>query len=229
MRKIKVPIKKYAGMKTKLLPAKRGSILAYSLIILSMMLLIAVGMSFVTVTEKKNASTTDSSVQSYQTADNGVQLAIKKIKDNAANPVATITGVFGSCSVNANGFAQVTRNDAGPGTYTLTFYSDQDAQSKIADCSKPINTIHNIKSIGAYTDTVRAVQVAIAAGSTAGVTGGCTLNTRMIHDLWGAGCQADSTLVSAQNCTLAGDATHSCGVTGINDAGNYAACICVSK
>ena len=65
-------------IKTRLL-MKQGSILAYSLIVVSVMIVIATSISSVTVIEKKGAVSTDSSVQAYQTADSGVQMAIKKI------------------------------------------------------------------------------------------------------------------------------------------------------
>ena len=65
-------IRRYFFMKNK------GSILAYSLIILTMMVAIVATMSISTMLEKKSASSTDFSVQAYATADSGIQLAIKK-------------------------------------------------------------------------------------------------------------------------------------------------------
>ena len=61
------------------LKTKRGSILAYSLVVLAIMIGIVTTMSISSVIEKKSASSTDFSVQAYQTADSGIQLAIKGI------------------------------------------------------------------------------------------------------------------------------------------------------
>ena len=153
--------------------AKRGSVLAYSLIILAMMVAIAATMSVATVIEKKSASSTDFSVQAYQTADSGVQLAIKKIKTATSSDAdATIAEAFsatGSCDDTGNTIATVTSADAG--SYILTFFSD-DAGTKITDCDDKVTSIASIKSIGTYKDTVRAVQVAVASSGALKVDGG---------------------------------------------------------
>lgn len=139
----------------------KGSILAYSLIILAMMIAIVTTMSVATVIEKKSASSTDFSVQAYQTADSGVQLSIKKINGNSSG---TLASVFGSCN---SGVVQNV-NDAGAGLYDLSFYSDDkitDDTTLIKDCNTLASTIRSIKSVGKFKDTVRAVQVAVAASS----------------------------------------------------------------
>ena len=65
---------------------KKGSILAYSLIILAMMLAIATSISIATINEKKSASGTEFSMQALQTADDGSQIALKKIKSATTTP-----------------------------------------------------------------------------------------------------------------------------------------------
>jgi hypothetical protein len=144
----------------------KGSILAYSLIIIATMIAIAATMSVVTVIEKKGASSTDFSAQAYQTADSGVQLAIKKIATNSSSQLSV---AFPSCSVNSvNGtnIAQVVAaNDAGltDSPYTLSFFSDLDGATPINSCAAIASTVQSIKSVGSYKDTVRAIQVAMAA------------------------------------------------------------------
>jgi hypothetical protein len=144
---------------------KKGSILAYSLIILAMMLTISLGMSMVAVTEKKNAATTNASVQAYQTADGAMQKIIAKIKAEmkAANG-STIVYISqlgsasgpGSCSVN-----KITGSSSPGDTYEITFYKDEFATTAgLLECGDNIDDIKNIKSVGTYKNTVRAVQVA---------------------------------------------------------------------
>jgi hypothetical protein len=136
---------------------KPGSILAYSLIIISIMIAIVATMSIATVISKKSASSTDASVQAYQTADSGVQLTIKEIDNNLG---ATISSVFSDCT---NGVISDQSYGSLNGTYTISFYSDE-AGSTLMDCSDQVKDIRSIKSVGTYNGTVRAVNVAVAAG-----------------------------------------------------------------
>lgn len=137
----------------------RGSAIVYSLIVLSAMLFITASISVVANKEKKNASSTTFSVQAYQTADSGVQLALKKI---GANPSKTILETYPSC------VSGVVSNNTGAGPdgaeYKLSFFSGSNGDVQITDCNALASTITSIKSVGTYKDTVRAVQVAVAAG-----------------------------------------------------------------
>jgi Tfp pilus assembly protein PilX len=141
---------------------KKGSILAYSLIILSMMLIITVTLSASSVATKKSANSTEASAQALQAADSGAQLATKIVQDNQA---ISITAAFGSCD-DSSGIVQVTKNDAGPNTtYTLTFYKDQAATPAkiITSCSDLAGIIQNIKSIGSYKSTARAISMSVSS------------------------------------------------------------------
>ena len=141
----------------------KGSILAYSLIIISVMIIIVSSVSVVTVIEKKSAVSTDSSVQAYQTADSGVQMAIKEINKiiSTGNSSSTSIGsVFANCvdpnSADGSIFAGA--------EYKLSFFSDEEGNTPIG-CSATIDQIQSIKSVGTYKDTVRAVQVAVAGSA----------------------------------------------------------------
>lgn len=150
--------------KTKILKkyfaTKQGSVLAYSLVIISVMIAIAASVSIVTIAEKKSASSTNSSVQAYQIADSGVQLAIKKIKDGADEEDKKIRDIFTDCS---NG---VVNEDISviDGEYKLSFF-DNGTPSMQLVCDDPVEDIDTIKSVGTFKGTARAVQVAVAAGS----------------------------------------------------------------
>lgn len=137
---------------------EKGSILAYSMIILAMMLAIATSISVSTIIEKKNASGTEFSMQSLQTADSGAQRSLKKINKNLILPINSATVYGASC----NGGVVMGLSDAGLGTYDLYFYTDVSGTVP-ANCNALANTIKSIKSVGTYKNTVRAVSVVAKA------------------------------------------------------------------
>ena len=155
---------------------KKGSILAYALIILTMMAVISVAMTTTTILERKSSSATDSSTQAYQTADTGAQLGIKLINSVTA-PDATLddafTGVY-SCD-DDDGYAKVKVDDdviAGS-SYELTFFSGNDTsnESSRLNCDASINNVELIKSVGTYKGTIRAVEVSVSRlGACKGIT-----------------------------------------------------------
>lgn len=144
-------------------PNSKGSVLAYSLIILSVMLLIAISLSAVTLTQTKGALTGQNSSQAFQTADSGVQVVLKKIEK--ASPTANVNSI--GCS---DGKISGTLS---AGTYEVQLYKyDSSAGADIAmsDCSAKIEEITKIKSVGKYAGTARAVEVAVAGGNLTCVT-----------------------------------------------------------
>ncbi|EKE18636.1 MAG: hypothetical protein ACD_9C00274G0001 [uncultured bacterium] len=158
--KIKKMNKKYLSTRQACLPMRQGSVLAYSLIVIAAMLAIASSISVVAVIEKKGASGTEFSMQSLQTADSGVQLALKKINKELYEAIpGTIDTIF-SCDGNDN----VPNNtDGGPAgsSYELSFYDSNGV--KLSCDSDNVSEIASIKSVGTYNNTVRAVNVAVAA------------------------------------------------------------------
>ena len=153
---------KIESIKSFLSKNKKGSILAYSLIVVSVMIAIVASLSVVTVIEKKGAVSTDSSVQAYQVADSGVQLAIKKINKIISDDKADETKIEDLFTDCGNfGFT-----DGGAGKYKLAFFDNEGGTGTALGCNVTIDKIRNIKSVGEYKDTVRAVQVAVAATTT---------------------------------------------------------------
>lgn len=140
---------------------RQGSALIYSLIILAAMLFIVTSISVVSITEKKNASSTDFSVQSFQTANSGFQLGLTKInKSMATDGNETLADIYG-VACDTGKVANLTGAGPGDALYTLSFKDE--AGVEIADCSTLVNKIASIKSVGTYNNTVRAVEVAVAA------------------------------------------------------------------
>ena len=81
------------------LKSSRGSVLVFSLIILSIILSAAITVATVSVTNQRSASSTGKSVQSFQVADSGIELALQKIyKGNYATLNALATGMGGAAS-----------------------------------------------------------------------------------------------------------------------------------
>lgn len=152
---------------------KKGSVLAYSLIILSLMLMIAVGISSVAIVEKKSATTTTASVQALQTADSGADMARKAI---SANPGVTLADLAtnnlgGSCS-NVDGVAKITvTNFAGlspsepaVSRFELTFFDKvEPVAGQLTACTDLVANIGSVKSVGIYKGTFRAVQMSVDA------------------------------------------------------------------
>lgn len=146
------------------LKTKRGSILAYSLVVLAIMIGIVTTMSISSVIEKKSASSTDFSVQAYQTADSGIQLAIKGINKDRN---ATVSNIFSTGCSNGE-----FKNLIGPNgstaddRYDVSFYKNEDGTTKITACGELISSIKSIKVVGKYKGAVRALSVVIAQAYT---------------------------------------------------------------
>lgn len=144
---------------------KRGSILAYALVILTIMASISVVMTTSTMLEKKSSGATDFSTQAYQTADSGVQIAIKAINSNVTVD-AELIDVFSDCN-DTLGYAtiKVDNLEMGGSTYELIFSYDHDNDSstpvEALMCDDSIRKIEFIKSIGTYKSTTRAVEVLV--------------------------------------------------------------------
>ena len=195
--------------KTKTQPTKSGSILAFSMIILAMMLTVAVGIASVEMVQKKNASSTQFSVQSYQVADGGSQLALKKINAAVTDPLITnkkISDAFPACA-SPGIVAGLTDMNAGglTGTsYELVFLKADGTQ---AACGELASNVATIKSTGKFHDTVRAVSVSVGAlcGSYSVVGSGSDSNTYGTVKGADGNCWLDRNLGATQVATAYND------------------------
>ncbi len=142
--------------KTFFRPAnQRGSILAFSLIILFILMVIAIGVSTVSVKERGMSSDTGKSVVAYQAADTGMEIVLNAIiKDGQVSVDALDDGGM-NCD-DSSGEA-VIGGSAPIGGYELTF---EDANGAIDVCGDSDNIVE-IKSAGEYEGVVRAVEVNI--------------------------------------------------------------------
>jgi uncharacterized protein (TIGR02145 family) len=150
---------------------KRGSILAYSLIILFLMVAIILSMTASTTLQKKNAGSTEFSVQALQAADSGVQLAVKKINNILSSNPNTLAAAFpagvGGCAVVGGVAVSQGNVDAGSNApYDLAFYSDANASVPITACSELASKVKSIKAAGTFHNTLRTIKVAVKINCT---------------------------------------------------------------
>ncbi|EKD58312.1 MAG: hypothetical protein ACD_56C00150G0011 [uncultured bacterium] len=144
----------------------QGSILAYSLIILAVMFSIVGTMSTVTILEKKSAGASQSSSQAFQIADSGVQSAVKKINAVLKNSNNKLSDAFpsGECAV-LDGVATVKGSLSTDMLYEITFFK-VGTTTLIDDCGRQVTEVGDIKAIGTFKKTIRAVQVSVRHCST---------------------------------------------------------------
>jgi len=201
--------------------SKKASVLVYSLIILSVMLMIAAAFTTTSVISRKNASVTSKSSQSFQIADSGSNLMLKMLKDADPSDQLSDLGCTGAGTItfdNTDGLRSGS-------TAEVTF---KDASDNPLNCSANVSDVDSIKSVGKFADTSRAIEVAVAQTAGGGITGGCNItDTGVIQTNfnWGAGCRATGTNVGQSRCDSASDSGYSCGRIAV--FGNAASCICV--
>lgn len=135
----------------------RGSVLAYSLILLSILLIVSIGMMSSSIVDLKSLSSNDNSVNAFQIADSGSQAIVASIKkDNSGNIGDLATRMGLSCS---NGLVESSLLN---GAYRVSFYGD--ASTAPLSCTDTLSSVTSVKSVGSYRDSARAVSVAVAAG-----------------------------------------------------------------
>ncbi len=145
-------------MKTIFNKLKNGSILAYTLIIMTIMLMAALSVASVVVLEKKSASNTAESTQAFAVADSGLEKVLSYHSRHSSEPLSAL----GTCNEDGT----VTFNIA-DGTVKVTLYADTEA-TQLLDCNdsnNKLSQIRKVKALGSYAGTTRVLEVAVAAGS----------------------------------------------------------------
>ena len=137
----------------------RGSILAFTLIILGLMLVIAIGIASVTIQERNSASTGGASTQAFQVADSGVELVIQKIKQSPTDTVDSLKKAGTTC---ADGTITMDVGISG-GSTKITFYKDDN--NAPATCGDLLASVKKVKSVGTFASASRAIEAAVAASN----------------------------------------------------------------
>lgn len=182
----------------------KGSVLAFSLIVLAFMLISALSIATVSVTEKRASFATEKSSRSFQVADSGIEIILQKIyKDN----YDTLNDLAASLGTTCNqGEISATLNS---GTYVVSFYDNAGVKFVGADCSVTDwrDRVVRIKSEGVSGNTTRAVEAGVAPP-------GPACNGPQIY---GGGFVTDYTTSYLEDNSAgngASTASLSCGVTG---------------
>ena len=159
----------------------RGSILAYSLILLGIVLVAAIGMMSASVTNLKSVSSNDNSVNAFQIADSGSQDVIAKIRKASGSTVGDID-TSGNMTCGSSSAVLSSGSSTGflGGAYSVTFLKIDGTALK---CSDNISDIASIKSVGSYAETARAVETAVAATT----SGGGINCTTTLYDFYHSG------------------------------------------
>lgn len=141
----------------KIKKGKKGSVLVFTLVILSMALVTAIAISAVTVIERRSSGSTADSNQAFQIADSGIEVVLNEIYQNNSTTVARLTATSGLSSCTSG---KITVPNGG-NAYELTFKDDNGAD--INACDSPV-VIASVKSTGFYKQTTRAIEAVVAAG-----------------------------------------------------------------
>ena len=146
------------------LKLKQGSVLVFSLIVLSILLSAAVAIATVSVANRQSAFSTAKSNQSFQVADSGAELILQQIYKTvpthaSINALAAALGGGATCAGGA-----ITKTGVAGGDIKVSFYDQNDNLIGCADTAWRSKVVA-IKSEGTAGGTTRLVETAVAAGS----------------------------------------------------------------
>jgi hypothetical protein len=137
---------------------KKGSVLVFSLIVLSFMLISALSIAAVSVTEQRSASTTEKSSRSFQVADSGAEKTLQTIYKVNPPRLSGLAPSGGHCD---NGIIYGSIGTGG--TYQISLYdNDENRLSSCPDIGWR-NKVVKLKSEGFSGNTTRAVEVGVKA------------------------------------------------------------------
>lgn len=128
----------------------KASILVVSLMVMGFILVTALGIAVVSVTQRNSSIGSNKSTQAYQMAENGSEYILQKIRSNFTGKVSAIDtdGICDGVYHSANG-------------YTVTL--EDQTGATITDCTRSVADIVNIKSIGSNRGEQRAIEAAVAS------------------------------------------------------------------
>lgn len=145
----------------------KGSILAYSLIVITAMLAIAGSIASIASMQRKAAGASRTSAQSFQLADSAAQIAVKKINAVLKSENNRLINAFPStsvekCQVDGSGLATVSVAVDATTNYKLTFFK-VDGTTAITTCDEPVTSVKQIKSSASFRDTIRVVMITVGS------------------------------------------------------------------
>jgi hypothetical protein len=139
----------------------KGSALVFSLVVLSMILVAALGVAAVSVVEKKNSLSTGKSTQAFQLADSAIEMVLKKA---VINPQLTLGALGDGWQCGSGGVVTVPSLVGISGNpVVLTF--KKEVVTDIVDCNTKLSEVADVKATGQYGSTTRAINTVVAAGT----------------------------------------------------------------
>ena len=137
---------------------KKASILAFTLIMLGILLAAGLSLMGATLVDQRTAIDSGKAIQSLQTAESGTDIAVSRISNDPTSDLATIF----PASLGYTWSGDTVTASAAQGEFTLTFL-DKDG-NELSSSSAKGSEVESIKSIGTYAGINRAIEVALAAG-----------------------------------------------------------------
>jgi hypothetical protein len=134
---------------------KKGSVLIFSLIILSLMLITALSIYFSSGKNRTSSLITNKSNQAFQAADSGAEIISREIYKESNMRIEDL----GDCD---SGGAETISDYIDSGNerkYEVFFY---DLNGNKLNCSSNVADINGLHSVGTYGGTVRAVNISVS-------------------------------------------------------------------
>jgi len=182
--------------------ANKGSVLAFSLIIMGMMLVVALGLASVSSIERKTSSSTNKSNQSFQVADSGVEMVLNRIKNAAGLVDIANLGSGLTCDATTGNISASLSN----GTVDVALLDEAGAPVSCNSSTRTLADVKKIKSVGTFAGTTRAIEAAVAASCGTRIvknscsTSGCTA----VCDCSSGGCGSSMIIKCANGRAISG-------------------------
>jgi Tfp pilus assembly protein PilX len=136
---------------------QKGSVLVFTLIILSLLLVASLSLATVSISESLGVNAISRSIVAFQIADSGLETVLQEVYEGDCN--SGRLDCLGSCSV-VGGEAGINGN-INAGTFRVVFYeTGGTALTSCADTSWRTTT-ESVQSEGLYNGTTRAVKIDI--------------------------------------------------------------------
>ena len=129
---------------------KKASVLAFTLIMLSILLLAGLSLMGSVTVDQRASIDTRKSVQALQSAESGSDIMVSKIKKNMSGTISSL----GACEAPG-----VISGSSSQGTYAVSFLKED---GSTLDCGDKVEDIAKVTSTGTYAQTNRAVEVSLA-------------------------------------------------------------------
>src|SRR3989344_4237434 len=136
---------------------KTGSILVFSLLILSLVTVMAIGIASSTVISRKAADATGKSAKAFQVADTGLERVLQAMYKNLQAGDSTgdlATDISAACD---GGVVDLTTSDE---SWHATFHDEAEPSgANQMACADPLIDVVSIKVVGTYLGVTRAIDV----------------------------------------------------------------------